>query len=241
MRTRRLLFLAVPLQLACTCAAPAQERSSCAEDAMLVFDASRSMAAMDAGNEGLSRIDSVRAALAKILPKIASKRRLGLITYGPGAAAACAGTTLELLPTLNAAGRILDRVYRLDPGGRTPLTRAVKMAADVLNYRERPATIVLLTDGEETCGGAPCALARALKAEGAGVTVHVVSYRIAGSLGSDAVFSARCLAEETGGLYVATGTADELAAALEKVLACPLVSRARPGDALTTRRAASAP
>jgi Ca-activated chloride channel family protein len=241
MRARRLLLLALPLALVCAPAAPAQERSSCAEDAMLVFDASRSMAAADVSNAGLRRIDSVRAALARILPKVAPKRRLGLVTYGPGGAAACTNTTLALLPTLNAADRILDGVNRLEPAGRTPLTRAVKMAADLLNYGERPATIVLLTDGEETCGGAPCALAKALEANGAGMTVHVVSYRIADSLGSDAIFEARCLADETGGLYVGTETADELAAALEKVLACPLVSRARPGDALTNRRAASAP
>jgi Ca-activated chloride channel family protein len=101
------------------------------------------------------------------------------------------------------------------------------MAADALGYRERPATIVLLTDGEETCGGSPCALARALKARGAGITVHVVSYRIKSSLGSSGVFGAMCLADETGGEYYSTETADELAAALEKVLACPLLSDAR--------------
>jgi Ca-activated chloride channel family protein len=241
MGARGLLSLALPLVLACACPVSAQEESSCAEDAMLVFDASRSMAASDASNAGLRRIDSVRTALARILPRVAPRRRLGLITYGPGAEPACAGTTLELLPMLNAADRILDRVNGLNPGGRTPLTRAVEMAADLLNYRARPATIVLLTDGEETCGGAPCALARVLKAHGAGVTVHIVSYRIADSLGSDAIFQARCLADETGGLYVATETADELAAALEKVLACPLVSRARPANELMSRRAASGP
>jgi Ca-activated chloride channel family protein len=61
------------------------------------------------------------------------------------------------------------------------------------------------------------------------VTVHVVSYRIRDSLGSEGVFEAQCLAGETGGLYVATETADEVAAALEKAFACPLVSEARPG------------
>jgi Ca-activated chloride channel family protein len=195
---------------------------------MLVFDASQSMAAADGDNAGLRRIDSVRSALAKILPRVAPRRRLGLISYGPGGLPACANIRLQLRPHLDAAKKIQGLVNELKPAGRTPLTRAVRSAAEALGHRDRPATIVLLTDGEETCSGAPCELARALKREGAGLTVHVISYRIKDSLGSDGVFESRCLADETGGLYVATETADELAAALEKVFACPFISDVQP-------------
>jgi Ca-activated chloride channel family protein len=99
-----------------------------------------------------------------------------------------------------------------------------------------------VTDGEETCRGAPCELARSLKRQGARVTVHVLSYKIAGSLGSDGVFASRCLADATGGLYVATETVEELVEALEKTLACPLVSYRSPassGDRLTSRSVAT--
>jgi Ca-activated chloride channel family protein len=145
-----------------------------------------------------------------------------------------------LRPQLDAARRIQSRVDALTPAGRTPLTRAVRMAAETLGHRDEPATIVLLTDGEESCKGAPCELAKTFKAESAALTVHVISYRIKGSIGSDGVFKARCLADETGGLYVATETVGELAAALEKVLACPFVSM-RPERTLKIRSAASGP
>ena len=58
----------------------------CTEDAMIVFDASGSMA----GNmvQGLfsavTRIDEVRKALAQVLPQATKFRKVGLITYGPG-------------------------------------------------------------------------------------------------------------------------------------------------------------
>ena len=207
----------------------AQQSQPCTEDAMLVFDASKSMAASAGDNTGLRRIDSVRAALARILPRVAPKRRLGLITYGPGSRPACVNVSLELRPAQNTAAKIMSRVDPLKPDGKTPLTRAVHMAANALDYRSRPATIVLLTDGEETCGGSPCALAQLLKAEGARTTVHVISYRIASAVGSDGVFASRCLADETGGLYVSANTADEVAAALETALACPMISEARVG------------
>jgi Ca-activated chloride channel family protein len=229
----RAAFVRLVLALAATLTGGAnvhaQQSQPCTEDAMLVFDASKSMAAAAGDNTGLRRIDSVRTALARILPRVAPKRRLGLITYGPGSRPACVNVSLEFRPVPNAAAQIMSRLESLKPDGKTPLTRAIRMAADALDYRNRPATIVLLTDGEETCGGGPCALARLLKAEGARTTVHVISYRIASAVGSDGVFASRCLADETGGLYVAADTVDEVAAALETALACPMISEARTG------------
>jgi Ca-activated chloride channel family protein len=61
-------------------------RTPCTEDAMIVFDASGSMA----GNtvQGLfsdiTRIDEVRKALGEVLAAITKFRKFGLITYGPG-------------------------------------------------------------------------------------------------------------------------------------------------------------
>ncbi len=193
---------------------------------MLVFDASKSMAASTGDNTGLRRIDAVRTALARVLPAAAAKRRIGLITYGPGSRPACANVAVELRPTINAGAQIMRRIDNLRPDGRTPLTRAVQRAADVLDFANRPATIVLITDGEDTCGGEPCALAKRLKADGARTTVHVISYHIASAIGSEGIFASRCLADETGGIYAATDTAEEVAAALERTLGCPQVSDA---------------
>lgn len=232
--------LALCLALVWTPGARGEEPAACTEDAMLIVDASQSMAAADAGSAGLRRIDSVRSSLVRILPRVAPRRRLGLMSYGPGSRAPCSNVSLLLRPQLDAGAAIRARAEELKPAGRTPLTRAVRMAAEALDYRAKPATIVLLTDGEESCGGDPCALAKALKAGSPALTVHVVSYRIGASLGSSGIFEARCIADETGGLYVAADTADELVTALEKVLACPFVSEALSADALARRSAARA-
>jgi Ca-activated chloride channel family protein len=76
----------------------------CTEDAMIVFDASGSMAGnLDQGIATLKpRIDEVRSALAEILPTVARVRRVGLITYGPGPYQRC-NVKLDLKPTANAA------------------------------------------------------------------------------------------------------------------------------------------
>jgi len=118
----------------------------------------------------------------------------------------------------------MEHVNNLRPDGRTPLTRAMRLAAEAVMFRRRPATIVLLTDGEETCGGAPCALAQLIKEQGAGTKVHVISYRIASAVGAEENFTSRCLADATGGLYVPTNTEEELTSALLAALGCPVVS-----------------
>ena len=59
----------------------------CTEDAMIVFDASGSMAGSLAEGIGakIRRIDEVRKALAQALPHVVHFRRIGLITYGRAA------------------------------------------------------------------------------------------------------------------------------------------------------------
>ena len=215
-----------PLQAADDANAP------CTEDAMLVFDASGSMSGNGWGYgsenpSAISRIDKVRMALSKILPRVTRLRRVGLITYGPGPWQQC-NVQLDLKPTPDAAELILSSVNDLTPAGQTPLSEAVEQAARVLDYRAKPGVIVVLTDGEETCGGKPCVLGEALRDEGLQLTVHVIGLRVKGITwtGEQAVVETKCLAEETGGIYTPVETETELIDALEKTLGCPMMTEA---------------
>ena len=205
--------------------------SPCTEDAMIVFDASGSMS----GNQTLgipnsrARIDEVRAALAQVLPTVTKHRRVGLITYGPGPYNQC-NVKLDLKPTPDAANLIMSAVNALVPAGKTPLTSAVEQAADVLNYRSKPGVIVVVTDGEETCGGSPCTLGKQLRLTGDQLTVHVIAFRYEGFswTGGNSVVDLMCLADENHGLYARANSEEELVEALEKTLDCPMVSQASP-------------
>jgi Ca-activated chloride channel homolog len=208
----------------------AEDRAPCTENAMIVFDASGSMSGNGWGYGSetagvVSRIDKVRATLAKILPRITRFRRVGLITYGPGTWNQC-NVRLDLKPAENAAQRIMAAIDALVPAGKTPLTEAVAQAAEVLDYRTKPGIIVLLTDGEETCGGSPCTLGEELSSEAAQLTVHIISLRVKGYTwtGEQSVVEAKCLAERNRGLYLTVETEDELMDALEKTLGCPMTT-----------------
>ena len=204
--------------------APDGARTPCTDDAMIVFDASGSMS----GNtvQGLfsdiTRIDEVRKALAQVLPNAAKFRKIGLITYGPGPYAQC-NVTLNFRPMPNATEPIMSVVNAINPAGKTPLVEAVKQAVKVLDYQ---GVVVLLTDGEETCGGAPCELGKLLKATGESLTVHVVGYQLTGFswTGAQSILDVQCLAEQTGGLYIAAKNRQDLIEAFEKTLGCPMMS-----------------
>jgi Ca-activated chloride channel family protein len=206
-------------------AATDEQKPSCVDDAMLVFDASGSMAATDFPEGAPSRMDRVRQALVKILPAASQMRRLGLMVYGPGPNFnTCNNVDLRLPPTSNAGKRIMHEVERLRPAGRTPLTSSVKQAAEILQHEHRPAVVVVLTDGQDTCGGDACRLARELKTLQPAVTVHVIGYRLRSASGAELPFVERCLADVTGGIYATAETTEQLAAALSETLGCPAVT-----------------
>ena len=220
------LAFAVLLAGSAAAQAPDQTRIPCTEDAMIVFDASGSMA----GNtvQGLfsdiTRIDEVRKALAQVLPGVTKYRKVGLITYGPGPYLHC-NVRLDFEPMPNAAEPIMSAVNALNPSGKTPLVDAVKQAAQVLDHQSNKGIVVLLTDGEETCGGAPCALGKLLSLTGR-LTVHVIGYQLKAFrwTGAQSFLDTKCLAEQTGGLYITAENREDLVKAFEQTLGCPMMS-----------------
>ncbi len=147
----RYIALAIGAMMSAATAQATDSRAPCTEDVMVVFDASGSMA----GNlvQGIfsdrTRIGEVREALAAVLPKAAKLRNIGLITYGPGPYAQC-NVQLNFSPLPDASHRILNAVEAIVPAGKTPIVKAVQQAIDVLDYKNKPGVVVLLTDGEET-------------------------------------------------------------------------------------------
>jgi Ca-activated chloride channel homolog len=200
----------------------------CRDDAMIVFDASGSMS----GNQTLGipnskpRIDEARWALAQVLPSATRFRRIGLVTYGPGPYNQC-NVKLDLKPTPNAVSLIMRVLNGLVPAGKTPLTLGVEKAAEALDYRNRPGVIVVVTDGEETCGGSPCDLAKQLHDAAEQLTVHAIGFRYEAFswTGGNPVGDLRCLAEQNNGLYIKANNEAQLVEALKKTLDCPMISQ----------------
>ncbi|HSP24377.1 MAG TPA: VWA domain-containing protein, partial [Saliniramus sp.] len=195
------------LALALTGIQPAQAQS---ENAVVVFDASGSMWGQI---DGVSKIEIARSVVGDLLRDWDPARELGVVAYGHRRYGRCDDieTVIEVGP-LDLEGAI-STINRLQPRGRTPLTEAVRMAAEDLSYEDKPATVILLSDGVETCNADPCALGRELAQRGVNVTTHVIGVDIAEEDRADLI----CLAEATGGLFLPAVSAGELSSALTQV------------------------
>jgi Ca-activated chloride channel family protein len=225
----------VAIALFASHAASGEDKAPCTSDAMIVFDASGSMAASDFPEGPPTRIDRVRTALKKFLPRVSGTRNLGLVVYGPGPNYnECKNVSLRFGPMANAGRKIQSAVDRLFPAGRTPLTNSVRIAADALGAPDKPGMIVLFTDGEETCGGNPCNLARELAAERPNTVVHVIGYKLQSLNGHPPVSGAKCLADATGGYNLTAETIEDLVRAFEKTLGCNQLSFDVPARPSTT-------
>jgi len=203
----------------------AAPEAACTNDAMIVMDASGSMSHRATG--GGTRIEVARSVARQIIPISAKMRSLGLLTFGPGPSDQCSNVSLKVPVQTNAASRILNEIDTIATDGGTPLSLAVEKAAEALDYRHRQAVIVVLSDGDETCGRDPCAAARALKADARDLTIHVVGF----DSEMEGRTTASCMAGETNGLFIPTRTQKELEDALSRTLLCPRVTSLIPKDA----------
>ena len=104
----------------------------------------------------------------------------------------------------------------MSPKGKTPLSAAVTFAAEKLKYTEEAATVILVSDGIETCDLDPCAVGASLEQAGVNFTAHVVGFDV-GEI--EAKGQLQCLAENTGGEFLLASNADELSDALEATVA----------------------
>jgi Ca-activated chloride channel homolog len=183
------------------------------EQVMLVLDASGSMWGQI---EGRSKIEIARETVAGLVRDWKPGNGLGLVAYGHRHKGDCAD-----IETLVAAGPLDARAYlgtvnALNPKGMTPLSAAVIQAAQSLRHSEQKATVILVSDGEETCGLDPCQVGRELEAAGVDFTAHVIGFDVANPRHQAQL---RCLAENTGGRYFNARNAGELSGALGAVVA----------------------
>ena len=194
-------------------------RGTCTDDVMIVFDASGSMM-HEAGAEG-SQIDVARSAAHKILPAAARNRHMGLITFGPGASDQCSNISLKVPVQSNAAVPILAELDSITTDGGTPLSAAVEQAAKTLDYKNRRAVIVVITDGDETCGQDPCEVAKKLHENSSKLTVHVIGFKS----NNGPELKSSCFADATNGMFVPSRNLEELTDALRETLVCPQMAQ----------------
>lgn len=178
-----------------------------ADRAIIVLDASGSMWGQI---EGTPKLQIARETLREVLQSVPGDLELGLIAYGHREKGNCADIEVIVEPGPGTGSAIADAADSMRFLGMTPLSAAVRQAAETLRYGEEKATVVLITDGIETCNADPCALGAELEDTGVDFTAHVVGFGLSEEEGRQVA----CLAENTGGRYIEAGDAASLSEAL---------------------------
>ncbi|MFF3567691.1 VWA domain-containing protein [Nocardia jiangxiensis] len=180
----------------------AQEDKSGYAPTMLVLDASGSMQAADPG--GGTKMDAAKAAVHTFVSAAPTEAKVGLTVYGTGTgssdaekSAGCADVrTLRDADTIDKAA-LNSAVDQIHASGYTPIGTSLRKAAEALP-KSGPRSIVLVSDGEDTCAPPdPCEVAQELNRQGATIVVHAIGF------GVDAASRDQltCIAQKTGGTY----------------------------------------
>jgi Ca-activated chloride channel family protein len=113
--------------------------------------------------------------------------------------------------TTNKAS-LKSEIDDLEPWSSTPIADSLEEAKTYISSTRGYGTIILITDGEETCSGDPVNVSASIYEGGYG-QVHVIGYLIGGS----AQTTAQEIAQAGGGQYYSVENADELEAALVSI------------------------
>jgi len=186
---------------------------------------------LDASGSMLETIQDVRkidiaketlSGLIDQLPAGASEVDLnvGLRVYGHSTVAGespeqrCRDTALEIPINGVKTAAIKQKIAGIQARGWTPIAYSLEQSAeDFPKGQDSDNIIILISDGKETCGGDPCAVAKKLHQAGIKVNINVVGFDINPAEKTQL----ECIAKAAGGKYYSADSAGELNRVLTEV------------------------
>jgi Ca-activated chloride channel family protein len=192
---------------------------------LIVLDASGSMRERIGGE---TKMALAQRAVHELVDRLPPTAVLGLVAYSHRRNE-CDDIELLVPPKPLDRTALLQAVDGLKPKGPTPLAASLRFAAEAVGVREHRATIVLVSDGLETCGGDPCLTAADLASVGPGLTIHAVGF----ALDAHQARKFACIATATSGRFLQANDAASLSDALGLAVAEAVAPAEVPAEVLT--------
>lgn len=180
----------------------ASNASAQSDDAfMIVFDVSASMAG--------EKLDNAKAALKDAVLTLEP----GSVDIGLRSFSGCGADDSTLLapPEPVDPAALASGIDGLNAGGSTGIETALRDAVADLDSHAGEKTILLVSDGEETCGGDPCGAMASIVDSGVNVVVNTIGFQ---TQGTPAEPQLKCIADSTGGSAISVDDADGIADAI---------------------------
>ena len=192
----------------------------------IVLDASGSMRGA-AG--GASKMEAARQAVRTTVEAIDPGSLVALRLYGHRLPSepkdpSCEDSELVIPFAPIDKQRFIAAVEAARPLGQTPLAYSLeRAAADFGDLGDEAAAVILVSDGEESCGGDPAAVACAFAERGLELTIHTVGFDVDQAARQQLQAVATC----TGGQYLDAKDAGELAESLQRLTRAGLLVEKR--------------
>ncbi len=184
-------------------------------DIEFILDASGSMIAK-VGTE--TQMDIAKQSIKNTVASIPSSANVALRVYAHRVPKAekeksCVDTELLIPFGPSNIAALTAAIDPIQPNGYTPIAYSLKTAATDFIGKESQYVIILVSDGEETCGGDPVAEAKNLLAQGFKVTIHTIGFRV----DEKAKAQLTAISSATGGMYFDASDAATLTQNLQQV------------------------
>ncbi len=164
----------------------------------------------------MQKMDAAKMVLQQALARVPADVNLGLRVFGQGYSGDpfmdCKQSAL-LVPLGQGNRRsIIDGARQVHPYGLTPLEYALRQAAENdLAGVNGPKTLILISDGADTCGGNPCEFIRQLPRMGIKLKVDIVGLSLKNRPDDlQARSQLNCITQTSGGKYYDANTAAQL-------------------------------
>jgi Mg-chelatase subunit ChlD len=191
--------------------APINAAGSTSNNMLFILDGSNSMWGQV---QGYAKIDIAKGVMADLLTDLPEQMNIGLMAYGHREEGSC--EDIEVLTGISPKShrQVNSLVSGIQPKGKTPIASSLSSGAALFKGLEsQNNNLVLISDGVESCGGDPCAVAGELSSRGLGVRVHVVGFDV----DAEARGQLECIARAGNGRYFNAGSAEELKVAFNEV------------------------
>lgn len=180
---------------------------------LFILDSSGSM--MNPIGDVEPKMEAAKRVLSDLVAGLPAETNVGLEAYGHREKTGCDDIEIVVPVGKLDVDVIKQKINSLEALGNTPIASALEMGADVVRGLSGKKTIILISDGEETCGGDPVGVAEKIKKEfGVDVAIHVIGFDVS----EKEKQQLSGIAQAGGGKYYSADNVKQLIAAFDEVI-----------------------
>jgi Ca-activated chloride channel family protein len=178
---------------------------------IIIYDASGSMwGQMD----GKTKMEIASGVLNSTMSNLDASKEVGLVAYGHRKKGDCKDVEFLVDFSGGSPSEVTNAVSAIKPLGKTPLAYSASLVINKLRTSKTKATIILITDGIESCDGNICDVVKAAKAEGIDFKLHIIGF----GLKEGETEQLKCAAGAGDGNYYDAADAEGLASVLDEAV-----------------------